>query len=54
VRAFICLKYSHLVVFALVFPDWFGDIKLLNKLRLYKNTITEDEKHDAQHTIKLT
>ena len=53
VTAFTCLRYSHLVVFALVFPDWFGDSKRLNKLRLYKNSITEDEKDDSKHAGKL-
>jgi hypothetical protein len=25
VTSFIFLRWSHLIVFALVFPDWFGD-----------------------------
>lgn len=49
----IALRWSHLVVFLLVFPEFFGDIKELNKLRLYKNTLDEKEKEEMLHSKKL-
>ena len=41
-RAFIWLRWSHLAVALLAFPVFFGSMKTLNHLRLYRSALTPE------------